>query len=139
MAQLVRVDGQEYKKRDPLGVWGLTWITLGVYGFVWYFKINDEARRYLRDESIRPGIALLAVLLGWIIIVPPFISIYHTGERITRMQQQAGLNPSVSPAIGILTYLVAFVVALYYQAEINKVWDRAALPAPLAPGPPPPG
>jgi hypothetical protein len=68
----------------------------------------------------------LAILLGWIIIVPPFISMYRTGERITRMQQQAGLTPSVSPAIGILTYLVAFVVAIYYQAELNKVWDQAA-------------
>jgi hypothetical protein len=126
MAELVSIEGQEYKKRNPLGVWGLYWITIVIYGFVWYFKINDEARRYLRDENIRPGVALLAILLGWIIIVPPFISMYRTGERITRMQQQAGLTPSVSPAIGILTYLVAFVVAIYYQAELNKVWDQAA-------------
>lgn len=34
MADIVTIDGQEYKRRSPLGAWGLVFLTLGVYGFV---------------------------------------------------------------------------------------------------------
>ena len=78
MAELVTIDGQRYVKRDPLGVLGLSFITIGIYWLSWYYKVNDEIRRYEKDESVRPGIALLAVTLGWLIIVPPFISMYNT-------------------------------------------------------------
>src|SRR2546423_15629524 len=92
MAEIVRIEGQEFKKRNIWAVWlGLPIITLGIYTFVWYYKINDEARRYLRDDSIRPGISLLAVLLGWVLIVPPFISVYRTPGRVTGCQAKAGV------------------------------------------------
>ncbi len=125
MAEVVSIEGEEYKKRSVLGVWGLTLITLGIYGYVWYFKINDEARRFLRDEKIRPGISVLALIPGFILIVPPFISIYRTGERIMRMQEKAGVTQQVQPVIGILTYLVASLHTAYYQSHLNKVWERA--------------
>jgi hypothetical protein len=89
MAETVTVDGDRYVRRNALGVAVLSVVTLGIYFFYWYFKVNDEARRYLRDDSIRPGVSLLAVLLGWILIVPPFVSAYHTAERIRRMQERA--------------------------------------------------
>ena len=126
MAEMVTVEGQQYKKRGPLGAWGLVFLTLGIYGFVWYYKINDETRRYLEDESIKPGIALLAVLLGWIIIVPPFVSYYRTGQRIERMESKAGVSPPISPALGLLAALVLAVHVLYMQEHLNRVWDRAA-------------
>jgi hypothetical protein len=137
MAELVTVQGQTYKKRNPLGAWGLVFLTLGVYGFVWYFKINDEARRFLGDESIKPGIALLAVLLGWVIIVPPFISYYRTGERVRRMEEVARIQQQVSPAIGLLAALVMAVHVLYLQEHLNKVWGayQGAPAAPAAPAP----
>jgi uncharacterized protein DUF4234 len=129
MAEIVTVDGEQYKKRSPLAAWGLLWLTLGIYGFVWYYKINDEARRYLRDENIKPGIALLAILLGWIIIVPPFVSYYRTGERIKRMQAQAGGEPTVSPALGLLAVFVLSLHVVYMQEHLNRVWERAGPPA----------
>ena len=62
MAQQVVIGNETFKRRHPVGVWlGLPLITLFIYYFVWYYKINNEARRYLRDPSIRPGISLLAV------------------------------------------------------------------------------
>jgi hypothetical protein len=132
MAEVVTVEGGEYTKRGPLGAWGLALVTPGIYGFVWYYKINDEARRYLRDETIKPGIALLAVLLGWIIIVPPFVSYYRTGERISRMQGKAGLQQRIVPALGLLAALVLALHVLYMQGELNKIWDHASEPGPPA-------
>ena len=126
MADIVTIDGQEYKRRSPLGAWGLVFLTLGVYGFVWYYLINDEARRYLADETIKPVVSLLAILIGWIIIVPPFVSYYRTGERIKRMQAQAGGEPAVSPALGLLAALVLSLHVVYMQEHLNRIWDRAA-------------
>lgn len=138
MATTVTIDGQTYTRRDPLGVIGLTFITLGIYGFVWYYKVNDEARRFLKDESIRPGIALLAVLLGWIAIVPPFISAYHTGERVVRMERRAGISNELSPAIFLILFIVvSFFGGAYVQEHLNRLWDGASSPQSLPPPAPP--
>ena len=140
MAETVAVEGQEYVRRSPLGVIGLTFITLGIYGLWWYWKTNDDARRYLRDDSIRPGIALLAITLGIFLIVPPFISLYHTGERVGRMQAKAGVPAPISPALNlILCIVVGFIGYAYTQEHVNRVWDAAggvAAPAGSLPAPP---
>lgn len=143
MAELVTIEGQQYKKRDPLGVLGLSFITFGIYWFYWYYKANDEIRRYEKDDSVRPGIALLAVTLGWIIIVPPFLSVYNTSKHIVRMEERVGVSQTLSPALNIVLLLVVGIaVGLYSQEHLNKVWDaasRLSVPPP-APGemPPPP-
>ena len=50
MAQTVVIGNQAYKKRNIVGVWlGLPFITLGIYSYVWIYKVNNEARRFLRD------------------------------------------------------------------------------------------
>ena len=52
MAQTVTIAGQQFKKRNIVGVWiGLPLITLGIYVLVWIYKVNNEARRFLRDDS----------------------------------------------------------------------------------------
>jgi hypothetical protein len=143
VAELVTIDGQQYVKRDPLGVLGLSFITIGIYWLYWYYKVNDEIRRYEKDESVRPGIALLAVTLGWLIIVPPFISVYNTSKHIVRIEERAGVTQVLSPALNVvLLVVVAIAIGLYSQEHLNKVWDAAArlqMPPP-APGtmPPPP-
>lgn len=143
VAELVTIDGQQYKKRDPLGVLGLSLITLGIYFFYWYYKVNDEIRRFEKDETVRPGIALLAITLGWIIIVPPFLSVYNTSKHIVRMEERVGVSQTLSPALNIVLLLVVSIaIGLYSQEHVNKVWDaasRLSVPPP-APGemPPPP-
>ncbi len=138
MAEVLNIGGQEFKKRSPLGAWGLLFLTIGIYYFVWYYKINDESRRYLGDETIKPGVSLLAIILGWVLIVPPYISLYRTGTRIQRMQQKAGVAQEISPALGLLA---SFFIALnvpYMQENLNKVWRRYETP-PVQAGPPAPG
>jgi hypothetical protein len=140
VAETLKLGEYEFKKRSPLGVWGLSIITIFVYYFVWYFKINREARDYLGDQNIKPGVALLAVLLGWVLIVPPFISVYHTGQRIERMEEKAGVQQTISPALGLLASFVYMVHMIYMQEHLNRVWNRylQSQPAQQA-GPAPPG
>jgi Domain of unknown function (DUF4234) len=139
MTEVVSIDGNQYTKRSPLAVIGLTFITLGIYGLWWYYRTNDDARRYLRDDTIRPGIALLAVTLGVLLIVPPFISLYHTGERVQRMEERAGVPIPISPALNlILCIVVGFIGYAYTQEHLNRVWDTAGGSAGSLPPPPVP-
>lgn len=134
------MDGRAGKHRNILLVW-FVWplITLGIYAFVWYYKVNREARDFDRRIDVRPGIALLAVTLGWLIIVPPFVSIYRTGDRIAAMQRAAGMSSSCSGVIGVILTFFAGLQSLYYQHELNQIWNRYGNPpegtvVPLAQG-----
>ena len=138
------------KPRNPVGVM-LLFITL-VYPLVWYYRINDECRRYLRDNSITPGLSVLALMIGpplaaipilvawlafdglrwwwWVAVgvlalIPllvPAISIYRTGERIRRVQVMAGVEESVSGSGGLM---LLPIFPAYYQAALNDVWGKA--------------
>lgn len=150
MAEIVRVGGQEFKKRNIFGVWlGLPLITLGIYTFVWYYKINDEARRFLGDETIRPGISVLALTLGWVLVLPPFISIYRTAERVRRMQEHARIQSRIEPVLALVAVFFLSLWTLYIQYSLNSIWDAylqagsapgqtQPVPPPVAPPAPPP-
>jgi H+/Cl- antiporter ClcA len=141
MAELITIEGQQYKAREPLGVLGLSIVTFGIYWFYWYYKINDEIRRFEKDDSVRPGMALLAVTLGWLIIVPPFVSVYNTSLHIVRMEQQTPVHQQLSPGLNVILLLVVSVgVGIYSQEHLNRVWDatRATPAAPPVSGDPSP-
>lgn len=52
MAEMVTIEGQRFTKRHPLGVLGLSIITLGIYFFVWYYKITTRSGG---SRTIRPS------------------------------------------------------------------------------------
>jgi len=141
MATLVTIDGQVYKKRSPWAVWLLIFPTILIYAFVWYYKINKELRTFLKDDAIKPGLLTLSLIVP----IWNYFTIYQTGERIGRAEEQAGLPMTVQPILGLVAAIVASLHMLYYQSELNKVWDAAAAvrppaapAAPPAPPPPPP-
>jgi hypothetical protein len=127
VAEQVQVRGTPVKIRNPLLVFLWSLVTFGIYYVVWYYKINRE----LRDASgidVSPGVALLAVTLGWIILVPPFVSWYRTFERIVEAQRSAGLTQEASPILGFILFVLAVflvpVEVVYAQDELNKLWRR---------------
>jgi Domain of unknown function (DUF4234) len=129
MAETVTIEGQSYLKRNPLGVLGLTVITVGIYFFYWYWKINDELRLYKHDESISPTRSLMAMLFGWLIIVPPFIAMYNTAKHVQGAEQRLGVQPQLEPALTIVFLLIiAIVDTVYIQEHLNRIWDRESLP-----------
>jgi mannose/fructose/N-acetylgalactosamine-specific phosphotransferase system component IIC len=128
MAETVTIEGQSYLKRNPLGVLGLTVITLGIYFLYWFWKINDELRLYKRDESISPTRSLMAMLVGWLIIVPPFIAMYNTSKHVQDAEQRLGVQPQLEPALTIVFLLiVAIGNTIYVQEHLNRIWDRASV------------
>ena len=148
MAEMVTVQGQRFLKRNPLGVLGLSVITLGIYFFYWYYQINDELRRFEHDETISPVRSLMAILFGWIIIVPPFLAMYNTAKHVQAVEQRLAIQPQLEPALAIVIMLFVSVGnGVYIQEHLNRIWDRASgavvpsLPVdpsvpPATPGPP---
>jgi hypothetical protein len=127
MARDIVIDGSNVKVRHPLAPLGLGIITLGVYPLVWYFKINRELRG--QGEDVSPGVALLAVTLGAVLLVPPIVSMYNTAERIRRVQERKGVDSPISAVLALVLLFIPFVNAFqsaYLQAGLNRAWERAA-------------
>jgi uncharacterized membrane protein YidH (DUF202 family) len=128
MAQELQVGTTRVKIRNPFGVFILSMVTFGIYYVVWYYKVNRE----LRDAAgidVSPIVAAMAISIGWLIVIPPFVSWYRTFERIRRAQQQAGTS-EVNSILGFILFLVAVVFlpveVLYAQDELNKLWRARA-------------
>lgn len=122
--------GRAGKSRNIFLVW-LVWplLTLGIYHLVWYYKVNREAKEFDRRIEVDPVLSVLAVTIGWVIVVPPFVSVYNTGGRIARMQESAGMEPTCNPVLGLVLAFFFSLHSLYYQQELNRIWARYSEPA----------
>jgi hypothetical protein len=143
MAETVTIEGQSYLKRQPLGVLGLSIITIGIYFFYWFYKVNEEIKRFTGDQTISPGRSLAAVIRGFLLIVPPFIAYYNTANHVMQIEQRRGVTSQISPALVVVLGIVfSFAIPPYVQEHLNRVWDAAsgapALGAPATAPPPPP-
>jgi hypothetical protein len=142
--------GSTAKLRNPLGVVGLSIITLGIYYIFWWYFINREMRDFGRarntDLGENPGNSVLAITLGALIIVPALVTMWRTSDRIQRSQETAGVERGANgPIIFILLLLIGPVGIWYAQSELNKAWQKQAEGAPAglpptdtAAAPPPP-
>jgi hypothetical protein len=136
--------GSTAKTRDPLGVALLTLVTLGVYFFVWYYKVNREMSELGRARGTaelgdNPGNSLLAVTLGALIIVPAIVSVYNTFVRTQAAARLTGVDP-LNGWIALAFYLLLGIgFPAYLQSGLNKAWgaqtDRAVVPAAPTPAP----
>jgi hypothetical protein len=122
------------KTRNPWGVWLLSLVTLGIYGIVWYYKVNRETKDYDASIVVNPGMSVVALLFGWLLCgIPTFVSIYCTGVRIAMAQRAAGQPETCVPIIGLLLSFVLSTHQVYYQSQINKVWDPYGNPPEFTP------
>jgi hypothetical protein len=132
MAEEVPIQGttSTAKIRGVVAVPLLVLVTLGIYGFVWYYKINREmadlGKATGRTDELgdSPGMSLLAITLGAIIIVPAIISFIHTFKRIQALQRMAGVTNVLNGWIGLIFYLfIGIVLYGYMQSGLNSAWQ----------------
>jgi hypothetical protein len=139
VAEEVQIPGTQAiaKIRSPWAVALLPIVTLSIYFFVWYYKINREmadlgrARGKTDELGDSPGTSLLAVTLGALIIVPAILSTIHTAQRIQRTQRELGIEPQLNGWLALVLYIIitpAFWA--YQQVELNKAWNAGASAAP---------
>lgn len=130
MAEEIQIAGSPAtaKIRSPWAAALLPIITLGIYYFVWYYKINREMKDLGQAKGSdelgdSPGTSLLAVTLGALIIVPAIVSVVHTAQRIQKAQHLLGQENLLSGWLSLILYiLITPAFWAYQQAELNKVW-----------------
>jgi hypothetical protein len=133
---------------------GLSIITLSIYGFCWYYFVNDELKDVgsAKDDSnlaqSSPMMSVVAILVGGYFVIPPLLSIYNYGQRIRRAQLLCGIergrtiNPTVALLLvfpGGLLIVPYFCHFWYVTKHQNSVLRAAAgkepfggvVPAPL--------
>lgn len=118
------------KIRNPWGVFGLGFITLGIYYWFWWFYINREMADFGRNRGVdlgsSPGTSCVAMIFGgFALYIPTVWTIVTTSSRIQRSQAAAGtparLNGWAAAALWILTLGIGGVI--YTQYQINKAWE----------------
>jgi hypothetical protein len=120
------------KVRNPLIAFALVIPTLGIYYLVWYYKINRELRDLGRATAQQerlgrhPFTSLLAVTVGWLLVVPPFVSMYQTFQRIAVAQEVRGVPERANPWVGLGLFSAGLfllpVEMIYAQNELNRAW-----------------
>src|SRR4051812_19119200 len=113
MAEEIQIPGTQStaKLRQPWAVGVLTVVTIFIYYFVWYYKVNREMADYGKARGTdelgdSPGTSLLAVTLGALVIVPALVSIYRTGQRIQAAQRLTGIEQGMNGWLSLVMYLL---------------------------------
>lgn len=135
---------RDIKVRGPLwtGLWSIT----GFYALYWIYVTAKDLSEYGnakgRDLGQNPTMTLLAILIGWIIIVPPIVAVYRQAKRIQEVQKMNGVQPFNGWLALVLYIVISPAFIAYEQSELNKAWaaeggpvpgDNYAQPLPAAP------
>src|SRR6266542_2857798 len=136
MARKLTVQGAgTVKVIQPWVAFLLAIVTVGIYYIFWYGIRNSELNDFgLSLEgaenplAVSPFGAIVAITLGGLLIVPPFVSQWRFYKRIGRAQEIVGLEDRISHVTGVLLFLIAlfllpFEVA-YGQHHLNRLWER---------------
>ena len=137
MARHVSVRGVDIKLRRPWVAFVLAIVTLGLYYLYWYYVSNADLNEYgerLEEPSnplrVSAGMATLAVSVGGLLIVPPFISQWRFYRRIRKAQELAGIDPKINHVLGFVLFLIALVLLPfeipYAQGHLNRLWEHEA-------------
>ena len=137
MARKVDVRGVEIKLRRPWVGFVLAIVTLGIYYLYWYYVSNGDLNEYgetLEEPSnplrVSAGLATLAVSVGWLLVIPPFISQWRFYRRIQKAQELAGIEPKINHVLGFVLFLIALVLLPfeipYAQGHLNRLWEHEA-------------
>ena len=121
MAQEIAIRGSNYvgKERNPLGVIGLSLITFGIYGIFQYYYVNKELAeigkaRGTTELGENPMTSVLAIVPGFILIVPPFISMWNTWKRQQTARQMFGVQQGIDQVPGFLLSIFIGIVGVYF-------------------------
>jgi hypothetical protein len=124
MAQAIAIRGSNYtgKERNPLGVIGLSMITFGVYGIFHYYYVNKELAELGKARGItelgdNPMLSVIAIVPGFFLIVPPFISLWNTWKRQQHARQLFGVQQGIDQVPGFLLHLFIGVVGVWFLQQ----------------------
>jgi hypothetical protein len=106
----------------------LTSLAAMLVSLPWWYRVNRELRDLdqLYDAhkfSRRPVWSLLMMTIGWVVLLPPFISIFRLGRCVQIAQARAGHQVTLrSPWILVPELLFFPVLCAHLQHELNAIW-----------------
>jgi hypothetical protein len=112
------------KQRNIVLWYVISIVTLGIGGLVWYYLINADAKRLAQHKGWSPGMSVVAVTLGAILIVPPFVSIWKTWSRVREATNADGM----SAGLQFLLCFIPIVNIAYYGYLQHKLNQSVAEP-----------
>ena len=80
-------------------------------------------------QKVAPVMSLLAITFGVILVIPPFVSLYNTADRIRRAQQHQGTDNEIVPVLALVMVfipIVSFFLTVYMQSNLNSAWERVS-------------
>jgi hypothetical protein len=114
------------KERNPVTVWLLVLVTFGIYGIYWWYKANEEVGQYDSSIEVNPVLATLALFVP----ICNIVTIVRTGSRIGQAQENTMGRRECSGGLGFLLAILFALDFMYYQANLNKLWEQSAVPGP---------
>lgn len=97
-------------------------VTLGIYGWYWFFKSHDEMKRH-SGQGIGGAIALLLAILAGIVM--PFV----TSHEVGKLYEARGQEPPVKAITGLwilLPIVGAIVWFVKTNGALNDYWKSEA-------------
>jgi hypothetical protein len=122
---------------------GLTIVTLSIYGFCWYYFVNEEVKDVGIDKgdqnlgNSNPVASVCALLFGssiLVLCVPYFLSVYNYGKRIQRAQRLGDIpkEKQINPTTAFLLLfpgailIVPLFLHYWYLTKHQNIAMRAA-------------
>lgn len=137
----IRGTQDQVKIRSPWAAALLPIVTFGIYHLVWWYRVNRELRDYGQakgyDLGQNPTNSVLALVPGFLIIVPPLVSYWRGTKRIQGAARLAGREPLNGWIALLLYFLLAPALWAYMQVSLNEVWREEAEALPGQELPPP--
>lgn len=94
-------------------------LTFGIGFLVWYYKLNKDAKIYADNDTWSPGLSLVAVTLGALLIVPPIVSNWRTWSRVREATGSDGMGAGLQFCFVFLP-LVNLAYSGYLQSKLNN-------------------
>ncbi|MFQ5425709.1 MAG: DUF4234 domain-containing protein [Gaiellales bacterium] len=124
---VLEVRGARVTTRNAWALWILTFITLGIWGIVWWYQVNRELRDVgsAVDDPLRvpPAISTVLMALWPLALVPALVSILITGHRARSVQGTLEIGERrINAALAALLFFLVFSHVWYIQRSLNRTW-----------------
>lgn len=103
-----------------------TFITCGVYGIYWIYKLTEEANSLSGDSSTTPGLTLLLIIVSCGIY--SWYWAYKMGKQLQVAQEAAGLVSSDDSVLYLVLFIFQFgiIAQAIMQSNVNKIIDSGS-------------
>ena len=114
--------GPRGEVRSPVFVVVMWFITLGIYGLYWQYKVFKELKEHTGEGIGGPVALVIAILIG-------IVNVFLLPSEVGNMYARAGLEKPVRGVTGfwVLIPIIGFIIwVVKVQGAMNRRWDNTA-------------